>query len=113
MYSIILADGTEIKNLEPDVGKTLLISQEDLDQDLFSRKKLSKITVITPDGYSMEFEDLGLCVFEKRDNVGLVFSFCEIPYELKIAEKFNTNDTDVTDLQLTITELYEMLIKGE
>lgn len=113
MYSIILANGTKIENLEPDEGKTLLISQKDLDQDLFSRKNLSKITVITPDGYEMEFEDLDLCVFEKRNNVGLVFSFCEIPYELKVAERFDTNDADVTDLQLTITELYEMLIKGE
>ncbi len=102
MYSITLADGSILRNLELDGNN--YISPEELTADDFDGK-LSSVTIDDGEGYSETIADCVLyrCIPERGGKTRLIIG--------EKTEKMKQEDRN-TELELALTELYEMIIGG-
>lgn len=110
-WKITLADGTSLENLE--LNGNNYISSTAVTEDTFAGK-LSSVTIEGPDG-TQTYEDMKLVQISK---VGKKYWFilAEKTTEEKqkelVAAALATNVNGITDLQLALAEVYELIIAG-
>lgn len=102
MITITLSDGTVLNNLEQNGNN--FITAQNITEDFFTGK-LSAVTVDYDNGYSEELSDCALYHCEKDDNGKTWFVIGEK------TERMKQEDRN-TELELALTELYEMIIGG-
>lgn len=124
-YKMTFADGTSLENLDVN-GNNFLSSDTSLTAQYFTAEKLKKVTVSGDDITEMEFSDVKLvqCVpFQGKSS----FVIEETPKQevkmnqmesditdaqLALAELFETSSTDITDIELALAEIYETVAGG-
>lgn len=111
MYTIILSDGTKLENLA--LNGNNYISKTILEDSVFENKL---DTVVISDGENSEtFTDMKL-MSNRVDGGKSWFVLGEkTPQEKKeevIAAVLTTNAGSITDLQLALAEVYEMILGG-
>ena len=98
MYKITLNDGTVIDNLT--VNGTNFVSKDKVDESIFTKDNLKKVTINDTD-----YENL---VFIQQ--MMLSDGYC-IAFRQKTAEAIT--QANMTDVQLALAEIYEMILGGE
>lgn len=108
MYTIKLADGRELTGL----GKngTNFVSNEKVDESIF-KDNLSTMTV--SDGETEEtFTDMAFIQQMKWADGTFYLAFREKTKEEKLAAAISANANSVTDVQVALAEVYEMMLGG-
>lgn len=99
MYTIELADGTKLTDL--DINGSNYVSKKKVDESIFTEEALAKVAI--SDGEKEEtFENLIFIQQMKWSDGTYYLAFREQTAEEKAAQS-------VTDIQLALAELYEML----
>lgn len=106
-YSIILNDGTKLTNLE--VNGNNFVSVNKIDESIFENN-LSVVTISNGET-EWTYNDL---VFIQQQKIGdkWYLALTEKTPQEKIAELITTNSDNVTDLQLALAEIYELMLGG-
>lgn len=110
-WKITLADGTSLDGL--DLNGNNYISSTAVTEDTFAGK-LSSVTIEGPDG-AQTYGDMKLVQISK---VGKKYWFilaektAEEKQKELVAAALATNVSSITDLQLALAEVYEMIIGG-
>lgn len=110
-WKITLADGTSLDGL--DLNGNNFISPSAVTEDTFTGK-LSSVTIEGPDG-AQTYQDMKLVQISK---VGKSYWFilaektAEEKQKELVAAALATNVNSITDLQLALAEVYEMIIAG-
>lgn len=108
MYTITLADGTKITDLE--LNGTNYVSQTEIDENVF-KDNLSTITISDGETETV-YEDMVFIQQMKMSDGTYYLAFREKFPEEKIAEAIVANASSVTDVEMAITEIYEMILGG-
>lgn len=99
MYTIELADGTKLTDL--DMNGSNYVSKKKVDESIFTEEALAKVTI--SDGETEDtYENLIFIQQMKWSDGTYYLAFREQTAEEKAAQS-------VTDIQLALAELYEML----
>lgn len=112
IWKITLADGTSLDGL--DLNGNNYISSAVVAEDTFTGK-LSSVTIEGPDG-TQTYQDMKLVQISK---VGKSYWFilaektAEEKQKELAAAALATNANSITDLQLALAEVYEMIIGGK
>ena len=110
-WKITLADGTSLDGL--DLNGNNFISSTAVTEDTFTGK-LSSVTIEGPDG-TQTYQDMKLVQISK---VGKSYWFilaektAEEKQKELVAAALASNVNSITDLQLALAEVYEMIIAG-
>lgn len=111
-WKITLADGTSLDGL--DLNGNNFISSTAVTEDTFAGK-LSSVTIEGPDGTETH-EDMKLVQITKVSAKAYWFILADKTAEEKqkelVAAALATNVNSITDLQLALAEVYEMIIGG-
>lgn len=109
MYTITLADGTKLSNL--DMNGDNYVSQTEVDTSIFTEKNLT--TVIISDGETTtEYADLVFIQQMKWSDGTFYLAFREKTEEERLMEKLLSNASDITDVQMALADIYEAVIGG-
>ena len=98
MYKITLNDGTVIDNLT--VNGTNFVSKDKIDESIFTKDNLKKVTI-----NDTVYENL---VFIQQMKLADGYY---IAFRQKTAEEITQEN--MTDVQLALAEIYEMILGGE
>lgn len=110
-YKVILQDGTTIDNLR--LNGNNYISKTEITAEMFAGN-LSTVTVEGPDG-AQTYHDIKLVHISK---IGREWRFilAEKTDQEKLKEKLEaamaSNTEDITDVQLALAEIFEMMVNG-
>lgn len=111
MYTITLADGRKLKNLEMNGNN--FISKTRVDESIFNNN-LSTLTYTDGETETVLHDAELIQQVEYED--GWHFCFREITPQEKAFTALNaavaTNSDSVTDMQLALAEVYEMILGG-
>lgn len=114
MYTIKLADGRLIENL--DLNGNNYISDEKIDDSVFA-DNLSHVEVTnTEDGTVEKYDDMFLV---QNIQVGHQFWFILEEKDMqtkafeKIAASLSDNETSITNMEVALAEVFEMMVGGK
>lgn len=109
MYTITLADGTKLKNL--DMNGSNYVSKEKVDESIFTDANLATVTV--SDGET-ETTYTNVVFIQQMAWVDGTFylAFREKTDREKLVDTITANSSSVTDLQEALAEVYEMILGG-
>ena len=108
MYTITLADGRTISNLE--LNGNNYVSEVQVDEHIFEHN-LSKVKI--SDGESdVTYTDL-MFVQQMEIDDKFYLAFRTKSNSEKLAETIIKNSTSVTDMQMALAEVYEMIAGGK
>lgn len=114
MYTITLADGTKLTNL----GKngTNYVSQTKVDESIFEQN-LSTMTISGTEEETGEvtetvYSDMVFIQQMEWFDGTFYLAFREKTESEKMLEKIAENRDTATDMQLALTEMYEMIVGG-
>jgi hypothetical protein len=109
MYTITLADGTKIKNL--DMNGTNYVSEKKIDESIFTETNLKTVTI--SDGETEEtYSDWEFTQQMEWADGTFYLAFHEKTEQEKLIDTIKSSSTSITDIQEALTELYEMIIGG-
>ena len=110
MYTIKLTDGTTLDNLE--LNGNNFISDEVIGDDVFEGN-LDTVTITNEDGESVEYHDMVLVQNITFDGKSW-FILAEMTDRQKLVRDIKnaiaTGEANMTDVQLALAEIYEMLV---
>lgn len=107
-YTITLADGRQITELTKNGDN--YVSYSRIDESIF-KNNLSEMTI--SDGETTEtFKDMVFIQQMEWPDGKFYLAFREKSENEKIIERISTDAESVTDLQLALAEIYEMMIGG-
>ena len=110
MYTIKLADGTILDNLE--LNGNNFVSDEIIDDEVFEGN-LGTVTITDGSGESVEYHDMVL-VQNVTVNGKSWFILAEMTHEQKLVRDIKSaiaaGEANMTDVQLALAEIYEMLV---
>lgn len=108
MYTITLANGEKIRNLE--MNGTNYVSKNRIDESIFDNN-LSTIKV--SDGESeTTYTDMVFVQQMRWSDGSYYLAFREKTKEEKIIDLIKTNSDSMTDIQVALTQVYEMVLGG-
>ena len=108
MYSITLANGKKLTGL--NMNGTNYISKEKVDETIF-KDNLSTIKI--SDGLTETiYTDMVFVQQMEWPDGTFYLAFRKKTNEEKLIDAINTNVSSMTDVQLALTEIYEMILKG-
>ncbi len=109
MYTIKLANGTVLENLE--LNGNNYISDTILEDSVFEGG-LSEVVITNDKGHSMTYKDVILVHNEVEDNKSWFVIRPKTKQE-KVLESINnainSSDSNITDIQLALAEIYELI----
>lgn len=109
MYTITLTDGTKLKNL--DMNGTNYVSKEKVDETIFENN-LSTMTV--SDGETeITYTDMVFIQQMEWADGTFYLAFREKTKEEKLVAAITANADSMTDLQVALAEVYEMVLGGK
>ena len=108
MYTVTLADGTKLSNLS--VNGTNFVSKKKIDESIFT-DNLSTITV--SDGKTESAYNDIVFIQQMELNGEYYIAFREKFAEEKLLETITANESTVTDIEVALAEVYEMMLGGE
>ena len=111
-WKVTLADGTSLDGL--DLNGNNYISSTAVTEDTFTGK-LSSVTIEGPDG-TQTYQDMKLVQISKVGKsywLILAEKTAEEKQKELAATALATNANSITDLQLALAEVYEMIIGGK
>ena len=109
MYTITLADGTKIKNL--DMNGTNYVSKKKIDESIFTETNLKTVTI--SDGETEEtYSDWEFTQQMEWEDGTFYLAFHEKTEQEKLIDTIKSSSSSITDIQEALTELYEMIIGG-
>ena len=108
MYTITLADGKKLTGL--DMNGTNYVSKEKVDETIF-KDNLSTMKV--SDGNTeTTYTDMVFIQQMEWDDGTFYLAFREKTEEEKLAAAISANASSVTDVQVALAEVYEMILGG-
>ena len=108
MYTITLADGKKLTGL--DMNGTNYVSKEKVDETIF-KDNLSTMKV--SDGKTeTTYTDMVFIHQMEWDDGTFYLAFREKTKEEKLAAAISANANSVTDVQVALAEVYEMILGG-
>lgn len=109
MYTITLADGTKIKNL--DMNGTNYVSKKKIDESILTETNLKTVTI--SDGETEEtYSDWEFTQQMEWEDGTFYLAFHEKTEQEKLIDTIKSSSSSITDIQEALTELYEMIIGG-
>lgn len=109
MYTITLSDGTVLTDL--DMNGTNYVSKTEVNTSIFTDKNLEIVTI--SDGETTEtYTDLVFIQQMKWMDGTYYLAFREKTEQEKLAEKLLSNSDDITDAQMALADIYEIVIGG-
>lgn len=109
MYTITLADGTKIKDL--DMNGTNYVSKKKIDESIFTETNLKTVTI--SDGETTEtYSDWEFTQQMEWEDGTFYLAFHEKTEQEKLIDTIKSSSSSITDIQEALTELYEMIIGG-
>jgi hypothetical protein len=107
MYTVTLADGTKLTNLS--VNGTNFVSKKKIDESIFT-DNLSTITV--SDGKTENTYNDIIFIQQMELDGKYYIAFREKFAEEKLLETIAANESTVTDIEVALAEIYEMMLGG-
>lgn len=107
-YTITLADGRQIENLR--MNGTNYVSDSKVDESIFENNL--SIMIVSDGKHTETFYDMVFIQQMEWKDGTFYLSFREKTQEEKIYEVLEKADDSVTDIQIAIVELYEMILGG-
>lgn len=109
MYTITLADGTKLEEL--DMNGTNYVSKEKVDESIFTDANLATMKI--SDGETeTEYKDMVFIQQMEWADGTFYLAFREKTDEEKLLAAVIANASSVTDLQEALAEVYELVIGG-
>lgn len=108
MYTITLADGKKLTGL--DMNGTNYVSKEKVDETIF-KDNLSTMKVSDRETETTYTDMIFIQQMEWSDGT-FYLAFREKTKEEKLVAALNATSDSVTDVQVALTEIYEMILKG-
>lgn len=108
MYTITLADGKKLSGL--NMNGTNYISKVKVDESIF-KNNLSTMK-ITDGDRETTFTDMVFIQQMEWPDGTFYLAFREKTKEEKLLDGISANANNVTDIQVALTEIYEMILKG-
>lgn len=108
MVKLILADGTELNGLKQNGNN--YVSQTEIDVSVFE-DNLSTLTIV--DGDTQMVMHNAELIQQVQYTDGWYLCFCEKTVEEKLAAAISANANSVTDVQVALAEVYEMILGGK
>nr|DAO60950.1 MAG TPA: hypothetical protein [Herelleviridae sp.] len=108
MYTITLTDGRTISNLE--LNGTNYVSEVRVDEHIFEHN-LSKMKVSDGENETV-FEDM-IFIQQMEIDDKFYLAFRTKSNSEKLAEIITKNSSSVTDMQMALAEVYEMIAGGK
>lgn len=108
MYTITLADGKTIPNLE--LNGTNYVSEVRVDEHIF-KHNLSKMKVSDGENETV-FEDI-IFIQQMEIDDKFYLAFRTKSNSEKLTEIITKNSSSVTDMQMALAEVYEMIAGGK
>lgn len=109
MYTIILADGTKLENL--DMNGSNYVSKEKVDESIFTDASLATMTVSDGETETVYTDVVFIQQMEWSDGT-FYLAFREKTDREKMLATITANASSVTDLQEALAEVYEMILGG-
>lgn len=108
MYTITLANGKKLTGL--DMNGTNYVSKEKVDETIF-KNNLSTMKVFDGETETTYTDMVFIQQMEWPDGT-FCLAFREKTKEEKLAAAIATNANSVTDVQVALAEVYEMILRG-
>lgn len=108
MVKLILADGTELNGLKQNGNN--YVSQTEIDVSVFE-DNLSTLTIV--DGDTQMVMHNAELIQQVQYTDGWYLCFREKTKEEKLAAAISANANSVTDVQVALAEVYEMILGGK
>ena len=109
MYTLTLSDGTIFRNLE--ANGDVLYTSETVTADTFTGK-LDTVTISNGSDDTRTLNDCVLLDIGEADNNKTYFVIVEKSADAKMSERMAELETVNTELELALTEVYELIIGG-
>ena len=109
MYTITLANGTRLKNL--DMNGSNYVSKTKVDESIFTSANLATMTVSDGETETTYTDVVFIQQMEWADGT-FYLAFREKTREEKLVEAITANTDSMTDLQVALAEVYEMILGG-
>ena len=109
MYTITLANGTKLSEL--DMNGTNYVSKEKVDETIF-KNNLSTMKVSNGETETTYTDMVFVQQMEWVDGT-FYLAFRENTKEEKLAAAISANANSVTDVQVALAEVYEMILGGK
>lgn len=109
MYTITLSNGTKLKNL--DMNGSNYVSKTKVDESIFTSANLATMTVSDGETETTYTDVVFIQQMEWADGT-FYLAFREKTREEKLVEAITANTDSMTDLQVALAEVYEMILGG-
>ena len=109
MYTITLANGTKLKNL--NMNGSNYVSKTKVDESIFTSANLATMTVSDGEIETTYTDVVFIQQMEWADGT-FYLAFREKTREEKLVEAITANTDSMTDLQVALAEVYEMILGG-
>lgn len=109
MYTITLADGTKLKDL--DMNGTNYVSKKKVDESIFTDTNLATVKISDGETETTYTDMVFIQQMEWSDGT-FYLAFREKTKEEKLVAIITANTNSVTDVQVALAEVYEMILGG-
>lgn len=109
MYTITLSNGTKLKNL--DMNGSNYVSKTKVDESIFTSANLATMKVSDGETETTYTDVVFIQQMEWVDGT-FYLTFREKTREEKLVEAITANTDSMTDLQVALAEVYEMILGG-
>lgn len=109
MYTITLANGTKLENL--DMNGSNYVSKKKVDESIFTNANLSTVKISDGETETTYTDVVFIQQMEWVDGT-FYLAFREKTDKEKLIETITANASSVTDLQEALAEVYEMILGG-
>lgn len=109
MYTLTLSDGTTLRNLE--ANGDVLYTSETVTADTFTGK-LDTVTISNGSDDTRTLTECVLLDIGEADNNKTYFVIVEKTAEMRMRDQISELESVNTELELALTEVYELIIGG-